>query len=60
MTDRYEARPLGRPEGGWAGSGWGVWDWVLRRWVPLERHEVMWRAAPEAEAANAAEEHADG
>jgi hypothetical protein len=53
MTDRYEARPLGRPEGMWANAGWGVWDLVLRRFVPLDRYETLWRAAQEAEAANA-------
>jgi hypothetical protein len=52
MTDRYEARPLGRPEGAWANAGWGVWDRTLRRFVPLDRHEALWRAAQEAEAAN--------
>jgi hypothetical protein len=50
MTDRYEARPLGRPEGAWANAGWGVWDRTLRRFVPLERHETLrrWQARAEA------------
>jgi hypothetical protein len=59
MTDRYEARPLGRPEGAWANAGWGVWDRVLRRFVPLDRHEAMWRAAQAVEAANEADEDGD-